>query len=224
MPAHVRLPYRARVSASTAALLVSVAAHAAAAVVLLPGEPSTVDRPSRAPITVHFVAVDRHADVGLPPTALGPAGDAKLPPATPNQFVAKGPDGKRTPKSRSVRQPSAEPVPIAAAAAPSLVRVASADVGGATIVGEAPRLIRTSVGEPHYTSDARRASYHGLIVVDVIVDPDGRVRAAALRNPTGLLLDHEVLSAARAARYVPARALDGRPLAAPAELKFQFTR
>ena len=88
--------------------------------------------------------------------------------------------------------------------------------------GIPPKLIRDSVVEPPYSSDALLAKFQGLLVVSVKVDEEGRVREARLTNPSGFAIDAGVLEAARRARYVAARSADGAAVTAEAQLKFHF--
>jgi outer membrane biosynthesis protein TonB len=85
-----------------------------------------------------------------------------------------------------------------------------------------PRLIRASVADILYTADALAAKFEGALLVDLAINEFGEVVAAALRNPSGLMLDDGVLAAAKSAQYKPAMDADGQPTASGAQLRFNF--
>lgn len=96
------------------------------------------------------------------------------------------------------------------------------DSAPSAAVGGSPSLVRSSIVEPAYGDDALRAGYEGVLIVDVMIDANGAIAAAKLKNPSGLSIDQGALRAARQARYYPATDADGRPVATHAVLKFNF--
>lgn len=85
-----------------------------------------------------------------------------------------------------------------------------------------PRLVRESVQEPDFTEDAIQNRFAGVLLVQVLVDAQGKVVTANLDNPSGYAIDEQVLSAAKQARYQPAQDVAGHPVQAMALLRFRF--
>ena len=88
--------------------------------------------------------------------------------------------------------------------------------------GSGPSLVRSSIDDLDYTADALRVGFQGKVVVDVMIDENGKVVQARLLNPTGFDLDTQVMAVAEAARYMPAVGMDGQPVKATAKLNFDF--
>ena len=140
------------------------------------------------------------------PTTKSPKSIRKVPAAPLNQLDQVPPTPRLAVAATGASTPiSSEPT--------SLPR--SFGGGGAT-------LIRATVDEPDYTGDALAAGYEGILVVELVVDEQGEVAQAKLRNPSGFAIDGGVLAAARSARYLPAKGSDGRVAATTAQLKFNF--
>lgn len=95
--------------------------------------------------------------------------------------------------------PSAPPAPEPAADA--LLRV-----GGDVL---APR--RVSGPDPRYTEIARRACVKGVVILDAVIDREGRVRDIEVLKGLPFGLDREAVRAVSTWRFEPAT-LDGRPV------------
>lgn len=86
-----------------------------------------------------------------------------------------------------------------------------------------PRLLQEV--KPNYTADAMRAKVEGMVELEIVVLPDGRVgRVRITRSLDGTFgLDQEAVRAVRLWRFDPARQL-GKPVATrvPVELTFRL--
>ena len=69
---------------------------------------------------------------------------------------------------------------------------------------------------PDYTEQARRAGLEGEVLLELVVDPDGRVSDLRVLRALGAGLDEEAVRAVRQWRFSPARRL-GSPVAVIAE-------
>lgn len=81
-------------------------------------------------------------------------------------------------------------------------------------------LVRDSIKIPPYTDQALDASLEGTWIVDVFVNIDGSIKDADLRKKIGYGMDERVLSAAKAARFVPRKNKLGVSEPGWAEIKF----
>lgn len=73
-------------------------------------------------------------------------------------------------------------------------------VGGGV---SAPRAIFAP--DPEYSEEARKAKYQGVVVVQMVVDRDGKVRDAHVIRSLGLGLDEKALEAVRQWKFEPAK-------------------
>jgi TonB family protein len=73
-------------------------------------------------------------------------------------------------------------------------------VGGGV---SAPRVIYQL--EPEYSEEGRKAKYQGVVVVQMVVDRDGKVRDAHVVRSLGLGLDEKALEAVRQWKFEPAK-------------------
>jgi TonB family protein len=78
--------------------------------------------------------------------------------------------------------------------------------GGVFHVGggvSAPRPIYSP--DPEYSEEARKAKYQGVVVLAVIIGPDGRPRDIHLARSVGLGLDEKAIEAVKTWRFEPAK-------------------
>ena len=158
---------------------------------------------------------------------------APPPPAAPSADQREPVSKLATRSARSVRKAplalpnqldQVQPAPRLAVAATGASAPISSEPTSVPIAfgGGGATLIRATVDEPAYTGDALAAGYEGMLVVELLVDEQGAVAQAKLRNPSGFAIDGGVLAAARSARYLPAKGPDGHVAATTAQLKFNF--
>jgi TonB family protein len=74
---------------------------------------------------------------------------------------------------------------------------------------------------PTYPEEARRAEVEADVVLEILVETDGRVRDARSLNRRGYGLDEAALAAIRACRFSPALR-DGRPVRVRMRWTVQF--
>ncbi|MCI0348948.1 MAG: TonB family protein [Acidobacteriales bacterium] len=94
--------------------------------------------------------------------------------------------------------------------------------GGAYRVGggvSAPRTLYAP--DPEYSEEARKAKYQGVVVLWVVVGPDGRVHDMRVSRPLGLGLDEKALEAVKQWRFEPARK-DGQAVAVQVNIEVNF--
>jgi len=75
--------------------------------------------------------------------------------------------------------------------------------------------------DPEYSEEARKAKYQGVVVLAVIVGPDGRPRDIRLMRSLGMGLDDKAIEAVRKWRFDPARR-DGHPVAVMVSIEVNF--
>lgn len=76
--------------------------------------------------------------------------------------------------------------------------------------------------QPQYSEFAREAGLEGLVMVDVLVGTDGRVKDARVSRSVHTVLDQAALEAARRARFTPGKQRD-RPVEVWVSLPYNFT-
>ncbi len=94
--------------------------------------------------------------------------------------------------------------------------------GGAFRVGNgvsAPRALDTP--DPEYSEEARKAKYQGVVVLWLIVGPDGKPRDIRVSRPLGMGLDQKAIEAVQHWRFEPAMK-DGRPVAVQINVEVNF--
>jgi len=94
--------------------------------------------------------------------------------------------------------------------------------GGAYRVGggvSAPRALYSP--DPEYSEEARKAKYMGVVVLWVVVGPDGRVHDMRVQRSLGLGLDEKAMEAVRQWKFDPARK-DGNPVAVQINVEVNF--
>jgi periplasmic protein TonB len=94
--------------------------------------------------------------------------------------------------------------------------------GGAFRVGNgvsAPRALETP--DPEYSEEARKAKYQGVVVLWLVVGPDGKPRDIRVSRPLGMGLDQKAIEAVQRWRFEPAMK-DGRPVAVQINVEVNF--
>lgn len=81
--------------------------------------------------------------------------------------------------------------------------------------------VRLSGRQPLYTELARRVRREGVVILDAVIDTEGRVTEVEILRGLGLGLDEEVVDAVSSWRFRPAT-LGGQPLAVVYTLTVRF--
>lgn len=87
--------------------------------------------------------------------------------------------------------------------------------GGVT----APRAIYDP--DPEYSDEARKAKYQGVVVLWIVIGPDGLPKDVRVSRSLGLGLDQKAVEAVRRWRFEPAR-MDGHPVAVQLNVEVSF--
>ncbi len=91
----------------------------------------------------------------------------------------------------------------------------------AALAATAPALVRRVA--PEYPKVVRQQGAEGLVVIEAILDREGRVEPAGIRVTRSVpLLDEHAVAAVRKWRFRPARSSDGSPLRVLLEIPIQF--
>lgn len=83
----------------------------------------------------------------------------------------------------------------------------------------APKALYTP--EPEFSEEARKAKYQGVVTLDIVVGPDGRVHNAKVVHSLGMGLDEKAIEAVRTWKFDPAKK-DGRPVACAFNVEVDF--
>ena len=75
--------------------------------------------------------------------------------------------------------------------------------------------------DPEFSEEARKAKHQGVVIVNVIVGPDGRAHDLRVVQPLGLGLDEKAIEAVRLWKFEPARK-DGRAVAVAVNIEVTF--
>jgi TonB family protein len=75
--------------------------------------------------------------------------------------------------------------------------------------------------EPDYSHAARQAKKTGVVLLQVVVGPDGRVRNIQVKRPVGSGLDEKAVEAVKTWRFQPALK-DGKPVAVLVNIEVGF--
>jgi TonB family protein len=77
---------------------------------------------------------------------------------------------------------------------------------------------------PDYTSKARDVKYQGVVLLDVVVNPDGRAGQITVVKGPGLGLEENAIKAVKKWKFKPAIGPDGNPVAVlvPIEITFRM--
>jgi TonB family protein len=78
--------------------------------------------------------------------------------------------------------------------------------------------------EPQYSEDARKAKFQGVVMLQVIIQPDGHATNIQVIKGAGLGLDEKAIEAVRTWRFKPAIGPNGTPVATitPIEVNFRL--
>jgi TonB family protein len=94
--------------------------------------------------------------------------------------------------------------------------------GGAYRIGNgvsAPKALETP--DPEYSEEARKAKYQGVVVLWLVVGPDGKPHDIRVSRPLGMGLDQKAIEAVQHWRFEPAMK-DGRPVAVQINVEVNF--
>lgn len=94
--------------------------------------------------------------------------------------------------------------------------------GGVFKVGggvSAPRIV--SAPDPEYSEEARKAKYQGVVVLWLVIGPDGKPRDIRIARPLGMGLDQKAVEAVRRWIFEPGTK-DGRPVAVQLNVEVNF--
>ena len=83
----------------------------------------------------------------------------------------------------------------------------------------APKALETP--DPEYSEEARKAKYQGVVVLWLIVGPDGKPRDIRVSRPLGMGLDQKAIEAVQRWRFEPAQK-DGHPVAVQINVEVNF--
>ncbi|HYX53414.1 MAG TPA: TonB family protein [Candidatus Limnocylindrales bacterium] len=83
----------------------------------------------------------------------------------------------------------------------------------------APRAIYTP--EPEFSEEARKSKYQGVVVLEIVVGADGRVRDPRVVRSLGMGLDEKAKEAVRNWKFDPAK-MNGRPVAVEMAVEVSF--
>jgi protein TonB len=89
-------------------------------------------------------------------------------------------------------------------------------VGGGV---QAPRPLETP--DPEYSEEARKAKYQGVVVLWLVVGPDGRPKNIKVERPLGMGLDQKAVEAVQRWKFEPATK-DGKPVAVQINVEVNF--
>lgn len=84
----------------------------------------------------------------------------------------------------------------------------------------APRLIASP--PPEYTPEARRQRIQGTVLLELVVERDGRVSGGRVLKPLPSGLTQKAIDAVERWRYAPARDTRGKPVRALVTARVQF--
>ena len=85
-----------------------------------------------------------------------------------------------------------------------------------------PRLVKSV--EPEYTPEAREKGIQGLVVLELIIERDGRVSGGKVLKPLPYGLSQKAIDAVRHWRYTPAENQHGKPVRASLNVSVHFRR
>ncbi len=77
---------------------------------------------------------------------------------------------------------------------------------------------------PPYTKEARKAKYEGIVVVEAIIELDGKLSNMRVIKSPGLGLDHSALETLKKWKCTPATGPNGKPVrtSVPIEISFRL--
>jgi TonB family protein len=83
----------------------------------------------------------------------------------------------------------------------------------------APRAL--DAPDPEYSEEARKAKYQGVVVLWMVVDPNGSPREVRVTRKLGMGLDEKAIEAVRKWKFEPAKK-DGKPVAVQISVEVNF--
>jgi periplasmic protein TonB len=83
----------------------------------------------------------------------------------------------------------------------------------------APKPIYTP--EPEFSEEARKAKYQGVVVLTIVVGPDGRVHNPRVLRSLGMGLDEKAVEGVKTWKFDPSKK-DGRPVAVEMNIEVAF--
>ncbi len=83
----------------------------------------------------------------------------------------------------------------------------------------APRIIYKT--EPEFSEEARKAKYQGVVGLNVVIGPDGRVHNAQVVHSLGMGLDEKAIEGVKLWKFDPAKK-DGRPVAVAVYIEVDY--
>lgn len=75
--------------------------------------------------------------------------------------------------------------------------------------------------EPEYSEEARKAKYQGVVVLWVVIGPDGRTHDIKVQRSLGMGLDEKAVEAVKQWKFEPAKK-DGQPVAVQVNIEVNF--
>ncbi|HYN15510.1 MAG TPA: energy transducer TonB [Terriglobales bacterium] len=75
--------------------------------------------------------------------------------------------------------------------------------------------------DPEYSEEARKSKYQGVVVLWLVIGPDGRPHEIRVARPLGMGLDEKAIEAVRTWRFEPAKK-DGQPVAVQMNVEVSF--
>jgi TonB family protein len=76
--------------------------------------------------------------------------------------------------------------------------------------------------DPEYSEEARKAKYQGIVLLNIIVTPDGRATNIRVVKGLGLGLDEKAMEKVRGWRFKPAVGPGGKPVATVIDVEVIF--
>jgi TonB family protein len=73
-----------------------------------------------------------------------------------------------------------------------------------------------------YSEDARKAKFQGVVILQVVVSPDGRAARIEVVSGPGLGLEEEAVQAVKTWRFKPALGPNRKPVATQIAIEVQF--
>ena len=84
-----------------------------------------------------------------------------------------------------------------------------------------PRLLKSV--PPEYTAEARKARIQGIVILELIVEPDGRISGGKVLKPLPAGLTQKAIDAVKEWRYSPGETRQGAPVRCLLNVTVRFT-
>jgi len=193
------------------AIAVVVLLHVAIVYALVTGLARRTVEVGRRPIEATIVEQARPARPDLPPPARLPAPKFEVPPppyVPPPEIHIQAPPPPET------------PIAIDAPTPPPVARAAEAPVGAP--VHTPPVIDAARCEKPEYPAAARRLRESGIVVLRILIGPDGSVISSEVQKSSGFKrLDEAARQGLSLCRFTPGTA-DGKPEQAWATLRYAW--